>query len=159
MNAPLRHITLRRDRVADLRDELAARAAADPARAPWPDDWFTEDDGSAARRCRALWGAVFAAKMTSALRDRLERQNGRKYYTAARNTTFGHVHADWIGSRDFMGICELLDLDGEQVAAAVDRETHCAAATDALLQRLRDGRYSAAASRGAGLRHEQRQEG
>ena len=41
-------------------------AAADPERLPWPDDWFADDDPTAASRCVKLWSAAF---MVSAEQD------------------------------------------------------------------------------------------
>lgn len=101
---------------ADLtRDEFKAYLAAreDPELA-WPDYWWSEAaDPGDIRACRALWSAA----LLGMLRDivlALRRACGPEP-TRERVEHFWPHEAGWLGSRDFVMVCDLAGVDAGAV--------------------------------------------
>lgn len=109
-----------RDRMRDLGRDLAALRAAEPERAPWPAEWFSQSDSLDGRHCRALWRAVLHQCVVAALHRRERELSGRQGFSDHERSN-GWVEYGWIGSRDFLMIADLADVDGTRLARGIHR--------------------------------------
>ena len=108
---------------------LAARNA-DPDRAPWPADFFSSADPGEAERCRRLWCAILATNAKEGIRAAVRRLSGMPTTAALA------ACESWIGSRDFMQVCDLAGLDGRALADRIEPLLNNLAQAQALLDRL-----------------------
>jgi hypothetical protein len=88
----------------DLRAMCAEQCAADPARLPWPDEWFAPVDSGSAAACSRLWSAA----LVMIIKGELEHDAKHcRIKNLPRGTFMGYVR-----SRDFHTVCALAGFDG-----------------------------------------------
>ena len=107
-------------------DDKSARAPK-PAlerRMPWPDEWFRQTDPFDIVACQRMWGAVLLTCMRGALGISGEFDN----------RTAGKVSSDWIGSRDFIQVCDYAGVDAVGLQACLADPPRRAALIEALRQ-------------------------
>jgi hypothetical protein len=126
----------RPDRMRDLSRDLAAACAADPERAPWPEDWCRINDPMDAARCLALWQEALVECIAEALLARRWELNGRTGPRRRAMTDTAAVSWSWIGSHKFHEVCALAGFDGAVIAEGVLAQCHSPAAIDRLLAEL-----------------------
>ena len=110
-------------------DEAAVVAAAPPPdeepRMPWPEEWFQRRDRFDLVACQRMWGEV----LLSCLRGALGVSSSHEDYLT------GKVAPEWIGSKDFLLVCDYAGVATEGLLACLDDPPRRAA----LMETLRYG--------------------
>lgn len=125
---------------AALRGYLAARAGADPARLPWPEDWWDRTDPGHWDACRKLWAFALLKQIEDMLIVTLRRAAGTERSGQRRDVSSNvgiRTQPEWVGCRDFHMVCALAGLDGEASADALRPAMADPALARAMLDRVR----------------------
>jgi hypothetical protein len=110
-------------RGAELRAVLAALRNDEPDRAPWPVEWFANNDPADGVRCQRMWAECLRVSLLDVCEAFCKDWDRRAHWdstpAAVRQGTRPDVRPTWIGSADFHEVCAMAGLDGEAVASRV----------------------------------------
>jgi hypothetical protein len=118
-----------------LRDSLRELRAAQPDRAPWPDDWFDRNDPSHGYRCQQMWAEVLRLSLVDVCED-MAKDYARAEGWSGDPKRRPQPRPSWVGSGEFYMVAALAGFDGAAVADRVLRKLASPQGTADLLKAM-----------------------